>query len=99
MQKDKKDTVNPERRRSERQKKDTTMTTSEINERMAKKRNLEGNNTSTNSFAGLSIEEVNCLANKMGVIFELGNFNYFDMLKDLEIARNNLYFKKTIFGK
>jgi guanylate kinase len=34
-----------DRRRSERLKKDTTLTTKEKNERMAKKRNLEGNYT------------------------------------------------------
>jgi hypothetical protein len=48
--------MDQERRRSERLKKDTTLTTMEKNQKMAEKRNVEGNTSTSNSFATLQIE-------------------------------------------
>jgi len=82
-------------RRSERLKNDITVTTKEKNERMAKKRNLEGNPLATNMFSDLPVESIKCLSADMGIAVNNINFGTFNMLKDLEIARHNLHIKHT----
>lgn len=56
-----------DRRRSERLKKDTTLTTKEKNEKMAKKRNLEGTCSNQNMFSVLPIDDIDELTASMGV--------------------------------
>ena len=82
-------------RRSERLKNDIEVTTKEKNERMAKKRNLEGNPLATNMFSDLPVESIKCLSADMGIAVDNINFGTFNMLKDLEIARHNLHIKHT----
>lgn len=55
-----------EKRRSEHLKKDITLTTNEKTERMAKKRNLEGNPCDHNMFFVLPIDELAELTSAMG---------------------------------
>ena len=66
----------------------------EKNERMAKKRNLEGNTSNYNSFSALPVEDIITVTADMGVILDATDFDTFDILKDLEQARNNLYQKQ-----
>ena len=75
-------------------KKDTTLTTKEKNERMAKKRNLEANCSSQNMFYVLPIEEIIELTTSMGVDIDKNDFGTFDLLKDLECARYDLFTKQ-----
>ena len=84
--------VLPERR-SERLKKDVHLTTMEKNETLAKKRSLEGTIKPSQSLSDIDNAELNNLAKCMGVLVHENNFATFDMLKDLESARNCLYAK------
>lgn len=92
------DTINtgaiPQIRKSERLKKDIAISTKEKNEMMARKRNLEGTSSSFNTFSKLNIETVKSLSSNMGIAADNINFDTFDMLKDLENARNKLHNKK-----
>jgi hypothetical protein len=80
-----------ERRRSDRLKKTTTMTTMEKNLKMAKKGNLEGNPSSFNCFSVLLIEEMVNVTSNMGIDLNENDFDTFNLLKDLEKARDDLY--------
>lgn len=71
------------------------MTTMEKNQKMARKRNLEGNPPNSNSFSVLSIEEFVLITTDMGVAVDENDFDTFNLLKDLEKARNDLYQKQT----
>jgi cyclophilin family peptidyl-prolyl cis-trans isomerase len=84
----------PERRRSERLKKEVHVTTNEKNEAMAKKRNLEGNSKAYCNLSDIDNLTLNDLAKNMGVIVQKEIFVTFDMIKDLEAARNCLYSKQ-----
>jgi len=85
-----------ERRRSDRLKKTATMSTMEKNQKMAQKRNLEGNpSTKYNSFSVLPIEELVHVTADMGVALDENDFDMFNLLKDLEKARSDLYQKQT----
>lgn len=68
----------PERRRSERLKKDTCLTTMEKLERARTKRNLEGNSSKSNSFVVLSMDEMILVTSDMGVIMENDDFDTFN---------------------
>jgi hypothetical protein len=61
-------------------------------ENLTRKRNLEGNETSTdtNSFASLSNNEIVVRASKMGVRIPDNNFSSIDLLRELECARENI---------
>jgi hypothetical protein len=63
-------------------------------EKVAKKRNLEGNIavpiSDSNSFAALSNTELMCRALKMGVHIPDNDFTAIDILRDLETSRNDL---------
>jgi tetrahydromethanopterin S-methyltransferase subunit F len=61
-------------------------------ENITRKRNLEGNNTSTdtNSFASLSNSEIVVHASMMGVKIPDNNFSSIDLLRELECARENI---------
>lgn len=83
----------PERRRSERLKKEMLLTTMEKNEAMAKKRNLEGNPRMPRNLSDVDNSVLNKLAKEMGVVTRNNSFATFDVLKDLESARNCLYSK------
>jgi len=83
-----------DRRMSERFKKDITLTTKEKNERMARKRNLEGTCSNQNMFSILSIEVITDLATDMEVEVDNSDFGTFDLLKDLECARHDLFVKQ-----
>jgi hypothetical protein len=66
-----------------------------------KKRNLEGNipiPSSSNSFAALSDSALMIRAHKMGVIIPDDNFSSFDVIRDLENARNDIN-AKNMFVK
>lgn len=60
---------------------------------MAKKRNLEGI-FDKNLSSSLSIDNLNCLSKEMGLIVEQESFDSFIILKDLEVARNDLHQKQ-----
>ena len=67
----------------------------EKEERATMKKNLEGNFlTSKNSFSVLSNYELICRAGKMGVETTSVDPIVFDIMKDLELARNALETKK-----
>jgi hypothetical protein len=83
----------PPQRRSERLKKDITLTTKEKGEMMAKKRNLEGTCPNQNMFSVLPIDEITELTSSMGIDIDSSDFGTFDLLKDLECARHDLFVK------
>jgi hypothetical protein len=60
-----------ERRRSERLKKDITMTTQEKNDFMAKKRNLEGNTIPKSMFSELSHDSLHDISKKWGLLLKM----------------------------
>lgn len=80
--------------RSDRLKKDITITTQEKIERMATKRNLEGNTSSSTMFSDLRIKTIKDLSSDIGINVHQISFGTFDMLKELEIARKNLQSKQ-----
>jgi hypothetical protein len=61
---------------------------------MARKRNLEGNYSSQNMFSTLPIDDIIELTSGMGVEIDASDFGIFDMLKDLECARHDLFVKQ-----
>jgi len=83
-----------ERRRSERLKKDTVLTTMEKIEKAGAKKNLEGNSTTTNSFSILSVDDIIHTTTDMGILVDSNNFDTFDLINELENARNDLYHKQ-----
>jgi hypothetical protein len=84
----------PERRRSERLKKDANLTTMEKIDRVAQKRNLEDNPSNSNSFSILSVEDIVNITSNMGIVIENSEFDTCCLLNDLENARNDLYQKQ-----
>lgn len=84
-------TQEPMRRRSDRLKKETTMTTMEKNERMARKRNLEGNQWVSNSFTALPIDVFSSITADMGVDTCGNCLETFNLVKNLEQARDDIY--------
>lgn len=87
-----------DRRRSKRLMKEITLTTKEKNERMARKQNLEGNCSNDNMFSALPIEEIADLSSTMGVDIDKNDFGTFDLLKDLECARHELFNKQKVIA-
>jgi hypothetical protein len=85
----------PERRRSERLKKDTGLTTMEKLEKAGAKKNLEGNSKTTNSFSILSVDDIIHTTADMGIVVDSNNFATFDLINELENARNDLYHKQN----
>lgn len=85
------DNMIQERRRSDRLKKDTAVTTVEKIEKVAKKRNLEGNSANSNVFSALPVDEIVQSAADMGVVVHNDDLETFDLLKTLELARDDLY--------
>lgn len=83
------------RRRSERLKKDTNMTTTEKTDRMAQKRNLEGNSKKPVPISVLHVDEIVNITANMGVTINSENFDTFDLIKDLARARDDLYSKQV----
>jgi hypothetical protein len=60
-------------------------------EKMSKKRSLEGTNLSDcNSFVVLDDEHIAKIAEGMGVIIPCDKFDSIDILKDIEVARHVL---------
>jgi hypothetical protein len=70
------------------------MTTQEKNDIMAKKRNLEGNTSSKFTISELSHNSMHDMSKKMGVIVDNSTNNSFDLLKEIENARLNLFNKQ-----
>lgn len=66
----------------------------EKGEKLAKKWNLEGNSSSSNSFSILPIEEIVHTGSDMGIAVKHDNFATFDLLKTLEMATDDLYVKQ-----
>jgi hypothetical protein len=83
------------RRRSERLKKDSNLTTKEKIEKAAQINNLEGNSTRANSFSVLSVEDIINVSSDMGIVLDDKDFDTFDLLKQLECARNELFLKQA----
>lgn len=79
-----------EERRSEHLKGGIHLTTMDKNVAMSKKCNLEGNSKKTYALADIDNHVLNNLAKDMGVLVKDSNFDSFDMLKELENARNCL---------
>ena len=67
----------------------------EKNDKMAKKRIFEANNSHSNLLFALPMEEITNFTYDMGVIIEKNGFDTFDLLKDLETVRHNLYTKQN----
>jgi hypothetical protein len=88
----------PERRRSDRLKKEVHLTTNEKSEAMAKNRNLEGNSKLPRNLSNVDNLNLNIIAKNMGVVVQKDNFATFDLLKDLESARNCLYSKQRLLN-
>lgn len=84
---------NQELRRSDRLKKDIDVTIQEKNERMARKRNLEGTYSHAIIFSDFPIENIKNLSSDIGIVAHKISFGTFNMLKDLENARRNLHAK------
>lgn len=61
---------------------------------MAKKRNLEGTCPNQNMFSALLVDDILDLAVDMGVDVDSSDFGTFDLLKDLECARHDLFVKQ-----
>jgi hypothetical protein len=61
---------------------------------MAKKRNLEGTCTNHNMFLALPIDYIVDLSTCMGFDIDKCDFATFDLLKDLECARHDLFTKE-----
>lgn len=74
--------------------KEITLTTQEKTERMAKKRNMEGTCSTHNMFFVLPIDEIAELTTGMGVNIDVNDFGTFDLLKDLEFTRHDLFVKQ-----
>jgi hypothetical protein len=73
---------------------DIAITTKKKNEMMAKKRNLlEGTSSNAFMFSELPVDPIKNLSADMGIAVDNISFGTFDMLRDLEIARNNLHTK------
>lgn len=85
--------IQQNRRRSERLKKDVHLTTLDKYEALAKKRSLEGNSKKHQNISELDNIMLDCLAKDMGVVVQDNGFATFDLIKDLETARNCLYDK------
>lgn len=83
----------PPNRMSDWLKKDTSLSTMEKNVRMAPKRNLEGNSTIANTFSVLTTEEIIHITTDMGIIYK-DDFVTYDLLKDIEKARDDLCHKQ-----
>lgn len=83
----------PTRRRSERLKKDTNLTTMEKTMKIVQEKNLEGNPKTSNSFAALSVDDISRISSKMGIAIDSNFFDTCNLLTDLEKARNDLYLK------
>jgi hypothetical protein len=83
------------RRRGERLKKDSNITTKEKIEKAAQIKNLEGNSTRANSFSILSVEDIINVSSDMGIVLDDKDFDTFDLLKQLECARNELFLKQA----
>lgn len=88
--------MKPQETRSERLMEDITKTTQEKYEKLARKRNLEGTTTasSSNMFSDLPVEAIKEISSDFGIDVNQISFGTFDLIKDLEIARNNLHAKK-----
>lgn len=94
MKKEEKPKMPQVERRSESLKGEIHLTTQEKNEDMAKKRNLEGNRKTTHALADVENIVLHSLAKDMGVLVVDNDFASFDMLKELERARNCLHSKQ-----
>lgn len=81
------------RRRSERLKETTNLSTMEKVEIIAKQRALEGTSTS-NKFSALPVKEIVNTAADMGISVSHDDFATFDLLKTLELARGDLHAKQ-----
>ena len=88
-----------ERRRSERLKKDTTLNIMEKVEKRAQKANLEGNSSNNNSFSVLPNEVIGAITSCMGIVVEEDDFDTFNLSKDLEKTRDDLYHKQICQNK
>lgn len=61
---------------------------------MAKKRNLEGTMKPRTLFSELPQSSLHSISEKMGINMKGDSNTYFDILKELEIARSNLFIKQ-----
>jgi len=61
---------------------------------VARKRNLEGTANSQNMFTHLSQSSLHSISEKMGIKMNSSSSNSFDILRELEIVRANLYGKQ-----
>lgn len=83
----------PQEERSEHLREGIHLTTKEKNDAMARKRNLEGNTKKSHTLADIENNVLNNLAMDMGIHVKDSNFDSFDVLKELENARNCLHLK------
>jgi len=87
--------VQVEKRRSERLKREIHVTTQEKMEAMAKKRCLEGNSEKPTAIAAVNNDQLKCLAKDMSVMVHDDNFATFNLIKEIEAARQCLYDKQV----
>jgi hypothetical protein len=89
--------ANPvQERRSERLKKITPLTNLEEMERNVQEANLEGIYSNYNSFSVLLDDDISHITSCMGIVVEDNNFDTFNLIRDLEKARDDLYQKQIL---
>lgn len=87
MDKDGDQVMQVQERRSERLKKDAMLITMEKTEKVAKKRNLEGNSKKSNSFSVLANDDIMHISSEMGIVIEDDGFDTCNLLNVLETAK------------
>jgi hypothetical protein len=85
-----------ERRRSERLKKITPLTNLEEMERNVQDASLEGIYSNHNSFSILLDDDISHITSCMGIVVEENNFDTYNLIRDLEKARDDLYQKQIV---
>lgn len=95
---EKKKLIHPEKRRSERLKREIHLTAQDKLEDMSKKRCLDGNTNQPTIINEVSDDQLHCLAKDMGVIIADDNFTTINLIKDIEAARHCLYAKQLKFN-
>ena len=85
-----------ERRRSERLKKITPLTNLEELERNTEDTSFEGIYSNHNSFSVLLDDDISHITSCMGIVVDESSFDTFNLIRDLEKARDDLYQKQIV---
>jgi hypothetical protein len=85
-----------ERRRSERLKKITPLTNLEELEENVQETSLEGIYSNHNSFSVLLDDDITHITSCMGIVVDDNNFDTYNLIRDIEKARDDLYQKQNV---